>query len=115
MLAVQGRNQVVPLLKMCLFGKSAHRRERDIKVLPRFDLGVHAFRQQFVEVLLQLYVRVSFAVYRRGHTSVSGPEVIGTKDILDMESNIEIPWNDSVEFSVLGTCNIERVPFAILE
>ena len=40
---------------------------------------------------------------------------MATKDVFDMESNIEVPWNDSAELSVLGTCDVERKQFAILE
>lgn len=83
--------------------------------MPFFDLGVHACRQELVEVFLQLYVGATIAVYRRGYALACRTEFTAMYDILDMGLEIGFPWDDSGELSVLGTCKVEHILLAILE
>lgn len=62
-----------------------------------------------------MYVGAAIAVCRRGCALACGTELELAYDVFGMGLNIEIPQDDRGELSVLGTCNIECILFAILE
>ena len=57
----------------------------------------------------------TIAVYRRGYALACGTEFMAMYDVLDMRLDINIPWDDSGELSVLGTCKVEHILLAIHE